>query len=79
MTMIDLDTLANVTGGSAGYAFGYGAGTLVTKGLLAVGQPATACHQTGAPILDSWGFPNAAAGARQSVIDTCARAGVPVK
>lgn len=79
MKTIDLDKLATVTGGGAAYNFGYGAGTLVTQGLLDMGKPATACHQTGAPILDSLGLHNVASGARQSVIDTCGRAGVPVK
>ncbi len=77
MTSIDSNQLATVTGGN--YQFGYNAGTAVTQGLLDAGQPATACHQTGAPILDSLGFHNTANGARQAVIDTCARAGVPVK
>jgi|HubBroStandDraft_6_1064221.scaffolds.fasta_scaffold32205_2 hypothetical protein len=79
MKTIDLDTLATVTGGSVGYTFGYGAGTLVTQGLLNMGMPDTACHQTVAPKLDAAGFHNVASGARKSVIDTCARAGVPVK
>lgn len=77
MTTIDLGQLANVTGGS--YAFGYGAGSVVTEALLGLGMPATACHQTGAPLLDSIGAHKAAKGARQAVIDTCADAGVPVK
>ncbi|HEY1552353.1 MAG TPA: hypothetical protein VGG28_31215 [Kofleriaceae bacterium] len=77
MTTIDLALLDKVTGGDFG--FGYKAGTAVTQGLLDVGMPATACHQTGAPILDSLGFHDTANGARQAVIDTCARAGVPVK
>jgi hypothetical protein len=77
MTTIDLAQLANVTGGDFG--FGYQAGTAVTQGLLDAGMPATACHQTGAPILDSLGFHSTANGARKAVIDTCARAGVPVK
>jgi hypothetical protein len=74
MTSLDL---ASVTGGN--FAFGYSAGTAVTQGLLDAGMPATACHQTGAPILDSLGFHATANGARQAVIDTCGRAGVAVK
>ena len=77
MTTIDSAQLDKVTGGDFG--FGYQAGTAVTQGLLDAGMPATACHQTGAPILDSLGFHSTANGARKAVIDTCARAGVPVK
>jgi len=76
---IDLTALAAVTGGFDSYKFGYGAGVAVTQGLLDAGEPATACHQTGAPLMEKLHMPLTAAGARQAVIDTCAKAGVPVK
>ena len=79
MTTIDLAALSSVTGGFDSYKVGYKLGTDVTQGLLDVGEPATACHQTGAPWFEAHNMPLTGAGARQAVIDTCAKAGVPVK
>jgi hypothetical protein len=79
MTTIDLAQLANVTGGYDNYDTGYKLGKDVTQGLLDVGEPGMACQQVGAPFLEKIKMPLTAAGARQAVIDTCAKAGVPVR
>jgi hypothetical protein len=69
--------LGKVQGGD-GYAAGYAAGHLVTKGLIG-SMPQTACTQVGGPLLRSWGFPNAANGAEAAVRDVCSAAGQPVR
>lgn len=74
--------LDDVHGGGAlaklGHGAGYGAGFVVTHA-LAPFKPDVAFTQVGGPALRRWGFPNAAAGAEQSVRDVAASYGATVR
>ena len=79
---VDVITLSTVAGGGAlakvGYGAGYGAGFLVTHAIAPFDRD-LAFSQVGGPALRRWGFPNAAAGAEQSVHDVAKSYGEPIR